>query len=218
MKTNLFKLSYKQYVQITFIQVFSLITLFISLFLNIKFNPPMLFIYCSGMFLILTTFLKDLSDDFVESKKLFGQQQNRIQIKKTEFDSLPIKDIDEYLKEYEMQYDYLYSFFNDRFSDAKKILENQEIISLLSNDDVDSLLEIEKEKDNVCDIIKLSVLSNDRNFERNKEIISEKLSDVNRKLRHVETEINRITKEQNDLKFLANKNKLDKLIEKNQNK
>ena len=218
MKTNLFKLSYKKYIQITFIQVFSLITLFISLFLNIKFNPPMLFIYCSGMFLILTTFLKDLSDDFVESKKLFGQQQNRIQIKNTEFNSLPIKDIDEYLKEYETQYDYLYSFFNDRFSDAKKILENQEIISLLSNDDVDSLLEIEKEKDNVGEIIKLSVLSNDRNFERNKEIISSKLSDVTRKLRHVETEINRITKEQNDLKFLANKNKLDELIERNQNK
>ena len=218
MKTNLFKLSYKQYVQITFIQVVSLITLFVSLFLNIKFNPPMLFIYCSGVILILTTFLKDLSDDFVESKKLFGQQQNRIQIKNTEFNSLPIKDIDEYLKEYETQYDYLYSFFNDRFSDAKKILENQEIISLLSNDDVDSLLEIEKEKDNVGEIIKLSVLSNDRNFERNKEIISSKLSDVTRKLRHVETEINRITKEQNDLKFLANKNKLDELIERNQNK
>lgn len=218
MKTNLFKLSYKQYVQITFIQVVSLITLFISLFLNIKFNPPILFIYSSGLILILTTFLKDLNDDFVVSKKLFGQQQNRIQIKKTELNSLPIKDIDEYLKEYEMQYDYLYSFFNDRFSDAKKILENQEILSLLSNDDVDSLLEIEKEKDNVCDIIKLSVLSNDRNFERNKEIISAKLSDVNRKLRHVETEINRITKEQNDLKFLANKKKLDELIEKNQNK
>ena len=218
MKTNLFKLSYKQYIQITFIQVFSLITLFISLFLNIKFNPPMLFIYCSGMFLILTTFLKDLIDDFVVSKTLFGQQQNRIQIKKTELNSLPIKDIDEYLKEYETQYDYLYSFFNDRFSDAKKILENQEIISLLSNDDVDSLLEIEKEKNNVGEIIKLSVLSNDRNFERNKEIISSKLSDVTRKLRHVETEINRITKEQNDLKFLANKNKLDELIERNQNK
>lgn len=218
MKTNLFKLSYKQYVQITFIQVVSLIILFISLFLNIKFNPPMLFIYCSGVILIFTTFLKDLSDDFVVSKKLFGQQQNRIQIKKTELNSLPIKDIDEYLKEYETQYDYLYSFFNDRFYDAKKILENQEIISLLSNDDVDSLLEIEKEKDNVGEIIKLSVLSNDRNFERNKEIISTKLSDVNRKLKHVETEINRITKEQNDLKFLANKNKLDELIEKNQNK
>ena len=208
MKTNLFKLSYKQYVQITFIQVVSLITLFISLFLNIKFNPPMLFIYFSGVILILTTFLKDL----------FGQQQNRIQIKKTEFNSLPIKNIDEYLKEYEMQYDYLYSLFNDRFYDSRKILENQEIISLLSNDDVDSLLEIEKEKDNVGEIIKLSVLSNDRNFERNKEIISAKLYDVNRKLRHVETEINRITKEQNDLKFLANKNKLDELIEKNQNK
>ena len=80
------------------------------------------------------------------------------------------------------------------------------------------MLEIEKEKNNVGEIIKLSVLSNDRNFERNKEIISSKLSDVTRKLRHVETEINRITKEQNDLKFLANKNKLDELIERNQNK
>ena len=178
----------------------------------------MLFIYCSGVILILTTFLKDLSDDFVVSEKLFGQQQNRIQIKKTELNSLPIKDIDEYLKEYETQYDYLYSFFNDRFSDAKKILENQEIISLLSNEDIDSLLEIEKEKDNVGEIIKLSVLSNDKNFERNKEIISSKLSDVTKKLKHVETEINRITKEQNDLKFLANKNKLDELIERNQNK
>ena len=74
-------------------------------------------------------------------------KQNRIQIRKIELDSLPIKDIDEYLKEYDTQYDYLlFIFLMIVFSDAKKILENQEIISLLSNDDVDSLLEIEKRK------------------------------------------------------------------------